>query len=191
MGVAHRLLLAVNTTASNENPDISAVQSDYIVILAALFCGLICAIGLAMAARCVCFQRRLNISSTAPTIPVSLPPPGLNKTILQLLPTTKYVPEPGGSAEELSDCVICLSDFADGDVMRVLPHCGHVFHVPCVDKWLESNSSCPSCRQLILLVSRCHHCGGFSASQGSCDSAIDVREIDILSRQDCAHGFLP
>ncbi|KAL9231787.1 hypothetical protein vseg_006962 [Gypsophila vaccaria] len=191
MGVAHRLLLAVNTTISAENSDITAVQSDYIVILAALFCGLICAIGLAMAARCVCVHRHLDTSSTEPTIPVSLPPPGLDKTILQLLPTTKYVPGSGDHDKELSDCAICLSDFADGDVMRILPHCSHVFHVPCIDKWLESNSSCPSCRQLILVVSRCHHCGGFSASQGSCRAEIDLREIDALSRQDCAHGFLP
>ncbi|XP_074287533.1 RING-H2 finger protein ATL80-like [Silene latifolia] len=193
MGITLRILTAVNESMSTENADLSSAQSDYIVILAALCCGLICAIGLAMAARCVCFHRHLHVFSTPPTLPVSVPPPGLNKKILELIPTTKYVPERTVTDDsvEQTECAICLSEFTDGDLMRVLPHCGHVFHVTCIDKWLETNSSCPSCRQLILLVSRCHHCGGFSASQGSCGVEVDVREIDMLSSQDCAHGFLP
>nr|ACN31022.1 unknown [Zea mays] len=32
-----------------------------------------------------------------------------------------------------------------------MPQCGHGFHVACVDTWLRSNSSCPSCRRPIVL----------------------------------------
>ncbi|PKA53482.1 RING-H2 finger protein ATL79 [Apostasia shenzhenica] len=49
----------------------------------------------------------------------------------------------GGHAE----CAICLCGFSDGDLVRVLPSCSHVFHLKCVDQWLSSNASCPSCRR--------------------------------------------
>ncbi|CAL9754790.1 unnamed protein product [Musa acuminata subsp. burmannicoides] len=43
-------------------------------------------------------------------------------------------------------CCICLYDFEDTDVLRLLPQCGHPFHLDCVDPWLRSHSSCPICR---------------------------------------------
>jgi hypothetical protein len=54
----------------------------------------------------------------------------------------------------------------DEDEIRVLPQCGHAFHVCCIDTWLGSHSSCPSCRQ-ILVVARCQKCGGFSGNPSS------------------------
>ncbi|CAH8357677.1 unnamed protein product [Eruca vesicaria subsp. sativa] len=40
-------------------------------------------------------------------------------------------------------------DFQVGDTVRSLPHCHHMFHLPCIDKWLRSHASCPLCRRLI------------------------------------------
>ncbi|EYU42321.1 hypothetical protein MIMGU_mgv1a0068872mg, partial [Erythranthe guttata] len=43
-------------------------------------------------------------------------------------------------------CYICLSDYEEGDKLRVLP-CNHEYHVSCIDKWLkEVNRVCPLCR---------------------------------------------
>jgi hypothetical protein len=53
------------------------------------------------------------------------------------------VPEYAGGSTE---CVICLGAVEKGETMRVLPACGHVFHVPCVDTWLTFISSYPVCR---------------------------------------------
>jgi E3 ubiquitin-protein ligase ATL10/75/76/77/78 len=45
-----------------------------------------------------------------------------------------------------AECAICLSDFIDGERVRVLPNCGHGFHANCVEEWIVQRSSCPTCR---------------------------------------------
>ncbi|WVZ82224.1 hypothetical protein U9M48_029510 [Paspalum notatum var. saurae] len=52
--------------------------------------------------------------------------------------------------EEPFDCAVCLCEFAADDKLRLLPTCGHAFHVPCIDAWLLSHSTCPLCRGSIL-----------------------------------------
>ena len=48
------------------------------------------------------------------------------------------------------DCPICLSNFEDGDRVRVLP-CGHIFHQDEIDDWLTGTRRlCPTCKQDIV-----------------------------------------
>ncbi|EAZ40672.1 hypothetical protein OsJ_25141 [Oryza sativa Japonica Group] len=51
-----------------------------------------------------------------------------------------------GKGEEAVDCAVCITELAAGETARVLPRCGHGFHVACVDMWLKSHSTCPLCR---------------------------------------------
>ncbi|XP_010263056.1 PREDICTED: RING-H2 finger protein ATL70-like [Nelumbo nucifera] len=45
-----------------------------------------------------------------------------------------------------SCCSICLADYKNTDVLRLLPGCGHLFHLNCVDPWLRLRPTCPVCR---------------------------------------------
>ncbi|KAI5076965.1 hypothetical protein GOP47_0009030 [Adiantum capillus-veneris] len=44
------------------------------------------------------------------------------------------------------ECSICLSEFVDGEDVKLLPVCSHCFHVKCIDMWLFSHTTCPICR---------------------------------------------
>ncbi|KAE8777750.1 RING-H2 finger protein ATL67-like [Hordeum vulgare] len=52
----------------------------------------------------------------------------------------------GDAADASAMCVVCLAEYEDDDVLRVLPYCGHDFHVACIDIWLNQHSTCPVCR---------------------------------------------
>ncbi|KAL0480391.1 E3 ubiquitin-protein ligase Arkadia [Acrasis kona] len=47
--------------------------------------------------------------------------------------------------QDNKECMICFDEFKEQDEVRRLP-CLHLFHVPCIDKWLLSNSTCPICK---------------------------------------------
>ncbi|KAK9321623.1 hypothetical protein V1517DRAFT_339630 [Lipomyces orientalis] len=50
--------------------------------------------------------------------------------------------------EHIGDrCLVCLSDFEEGEECRKLRQCGHLFHRMCIDEWLTTGrNSCPLCR---------------------------------------------
>lgn len=43
-------------------------------------------------------------------------------------------------------CSICLGEFKQEESVRILPECAHIFHVFCINKWLEHHPNCPLCR---------------------------------------------
>ena len=45
-----------------------------------------------------------------------------------------------------NECSICLDDINNGEPTRVLD-CNHIFHRDCVEKWINTYSTCPYCRQ--------------------------------------------
>ncbi|KAI3459934.1 hypothetical protein Pfo_016597 [Paulownia fortunei] len=171
MTARSRLLGGVNspppesTPSKDSSPTIETLDSDFVVILAALLCALICVLGLVAVARCTWIRRiigRDSASASSAALPPASANKGLKKKVLKSLPKLTYG-EDNGQAAKLSDCAICLAEFAAGEEIRVLPQCGHGFHVVCIDTWLGCHSSCPSCRQ-ILEVARCKKCGRLPAT---------------------------
>lgn len=69
---------------------------------------------------------------------------GIERSVIESLPFFTFS-SLKGSREGL-ECAVCLSKFEGIEVLRLLPHCRHAFHINCIDKWLESHSSCPLCR---------------------------------------------
>ncbi|XP_059649954.1 RING-H2 finger protein ATL18-like [Cornus florida] len=57
----------------------------------------------------------------------------------------------GGKEEEDVVCSICLVEYEKEDVVSQLPKCGHLFHMACIERWLDRNHfTCPLCRSLFF-----------------------------------------
>ncbi|CAM0953056.1 unnamed protein product [Alopecurus aequalis] len=129
------------------------VHTDTLLIMAAVLCFLLCVVGLALVARC---SRLCNPSAfSVDAMPHQAPCKGIKKKALQSLPTVSWRPEQSSEGKEedgeVPQCAICLAEFVRGDEVRVLPSCGHGFHAACVDVWLMSSSTCPSCRRALVV----------------------------------------
>ncbi|CAK8578939.1 unnamed protein product [Lathyrus sativus] len=126
-------------------------DSNVVMILAVLLCAFICSLALNSIIRCA--LRFSNEAINNNQASQQLANKGIKKKALKKLPTLNYSTElklPGLDTE----CVICLSEFANSEKVRILPKCNHGFHVCCIDKWLKKHSSCPKCRQCLLQTYR-------------------------------------
>ncbi|KAJ8754282.1 hypothetical protein K2173_002733 [Erythroxylum novogranatense] len=72
---------------------------------------------------------------------------GLDPALVQIFPTFTYssVKDVGRDKYGL-ECAICLAEFTDDDLLRLITVCYHVFHQECIDLWLGSHKTCPVCR---------------------------------------------
>lgn len=77
---------------------------------------------------------------------------GLSPSAIAAIPTYTYqrdIKHGGGSSGGWAQCAICLSFLEEGEMVRQLPGCKHLFDVECIDKWLNLHATCPLCRSLI------------------------------------------
>lgn len=122
-------------------------DTNMVIILAALLCALICALGINSIVRCILrCATRMTPDATDETRP-RFGRKGLKKGALRQIPVAVYG---SGQGVAFTECPICLGEFLDGEKIRVLPKCHHCFHVKCVDIWLASHSSCPTCRRSLV-----------------------------------------
>ena len=131
-------------SSSDDGMDSSSLDSDIRFHAYAL----LVAFGVA-AVLVVCFWRlyRLTVSARPQDmLPISSPSSGsaaaaaLRQSDIAALPVFLH----GGEAGV--ECAVCLADMADGEKGRLLPGCGHRFHVEGIDRWFQTNSTCPLCR---------------------------------------------
>ena len=52
-----------------------------------------------------------------------------------------------------NECVICYEEFKvlDGkEIVELDCNNKHVFHLECMEKWVETNNTCPMCREAVV-----------------------------------------
>ncbi|KAL1326844.1 hypothetical protein HN51_036968 [Arachis hypogaea] len=138
----------------------SSFDANVVMVLSVLLCALICSLGLNAVIRCAlrCSDLVINDSSSSSNPSPSssssssrLANTGIKKKALKTFPIITYESTELNKVPGLdTECVICLSDFTNGEKLRILPKCNHGFHVSCIDKWLTSHSSCPKCRHCLI-----------------------------------------
>jgi hypothetical protein len=57
--------------------------------------------------------------------------------------------------EEHNSCTICLDPLEINTIQ--LKNCHHEFHSHCIEEWLQINSSCPSCRNIVEHDIKCYY----------------------------------
>ncbi|KAK1278335.1 RING-H2 finger protein ATL54 [Acorus gramineus] len=73
---------------------------------------------------------------------------GLDESVIGSIAACVY--KRGEGLIDGSDCSVCLNEFRDGELVRLLPKCSHAFHQSCIDTWLRSHVNCPLCRAPIV-----------------------------------------
>ncbi|RWW33714.1 hypothetical protein GW17_00001570 [Ensete ventricosum] len=150
-----RRLLLLDEVASVASPNSrgsSSLNADVIMILAVVLCALISAVVASFVVRCA-----LRVARWAWLEPHVAARPCLADRPAGAATARVKVEQPAtadsgmiaysGELGRGSECAICLSEFAPGERVRVLPSCNHRFHGHCIDRWLASRLSCPTCRR--------------------------------------------
>ncbi|XP_002529293.2 RING-H2 finger protein ATL16 [Ricinus communis] len=83
---------------------------------------------------------------------------GLDESVIRSIPIFKFKKEGNSSGDiggrTLSECAVCLNEFQENEKLRIIPNCSHVFHIDCIDVWLQNNANCPLCRNSISSTTR-------------------------------------
>ncbi|KAH8873385.1 RING finger protein isoform 2 [Schistosoma japonicum] len=107
-------------------------------------------------------RRRSRLPPYYENDPIMHPTPGVSRPMSQLteeeqvriatrmglistLPLFKF---DESKREKLSECIICMCEYEEGEELRYLP-CLHTYHRICIDDWLMRALTCPSCLEEI------------------------------------------
>ncbi|CAI9768551.1 unnamed protein product [Fraxinus pennsylvanica] len=83
-------------------------------------------------------NRRRNLSPPSPNNRN-----GLDPSAIKSLPLVAC----GVAAKHgIEECTICLSEFEEREIVRIIPYCKHMYHPQCIDTWLSLHVTCPLCR---------------------------------------------
>ncbi|KAK6287366.1 hypothetical protein POUND7_013545 [Theobroma cacao] len=139
---------AISPAPENSYAITNTFDTNVLIVISILICSLISSLGLFCIVKCALKCSSLVAAEPDANPPSKLANAGVEQKALKAFPTVKYTSElklPGLDTA----CVICLSEFAAGERLRILPKCNHGFHTHCIDQWLSAHSSCPTCRHCL------------------------------------------
>ncbi|XP_010940607.1 RING-H2 finger protein ATL16-like [Elaeis guineensis] len=117
--------------------------------------------------------------------PTTIQSRGLEESAIRAIPTFRYRKGGDGDGDEQGksssqECAVCLNEFQDEERVRLLPNCLHVFHIDCIDTWLQTNANCPLCRSDITPTSPISndHLMDFASQQNLQHSGDIVIEVN-------------
>ncbi|XP_009622135.1 RING-H2 finger protein ATL16-like [Nicotiana tomentosiformis] len=104
------------------------------------------------------FLRSRNIEDPLTVYSQAVENQGLNESVIRSIPVFQYKKREEKKDDLLlentttsCECVVCLNEFQEDEMLRIIPNCAHVFHIDCIDIWLQNNANCPLCRTSISL----------------------------------------
>ncbi|XP_058761822.1 RING-H2 finger protein ATL16-like [Vicia villosa] len=97
---------------------------------------------------------RQNDQNQSSSYSMTSEPKGLEQEVINSIPIIRYKEEKEhGDDERVScECAFCLNEFEQDEKLRAIPNCNHLFHIDCVDVWLQNNANCPLCRRRVSLT---------------------------------------
>ncbi|GMI69654.1 Arabidopsis Toxicos en Levadura 68 [Hibiscus trionum] len=110
-------------------------------VISATFIVFVCTIIICERIRRSRFQNQSGVDLEQPEEQIR----GLEPVVVAAMPTLKFNSEGFNSFEE-TQCSICLGEYQEKHVLRIMPKRGHNFHLSCIDLWLRKQSTCPVCR---------------------------------------------
>ncbi|KAJ8543512.1 hypothetical protein K7X08_006035 [Anisodus acutangulus] len=100
------------------------------------------------------FSRRRHVQDPLTFYSPAVENRGLDESVIRSIPIFQYKKREGKDAisekkTSSCECAVCLNDFQDNEKLRIIPSCAHIFHIDCIDVWLQNNANCPLCRTSI------------------------------------------
>ncbi|WZZ62230.1 hypothetical protein YC2023_062337 [Brassica napus] len=109
----------------------------------------------------------------------------INPSILRSIPVVDFNTQ---GFKDGIQCVVCLSELADGDKATVFPTCNHWFHAHCIDSWFQSHSTCPVCRNIVGLAK--NHYSGFEPDE-SLTNSLPTTNTAVIEDSDETNEVQP
>ncbi|GMJ15104.1 Arabidopsis Toxicos en Levadura 29 [Hibiscus trionum] len=176
-------------SSSNTTPPLAIIISVVLLVLFAFAFLTVCFCRCILQSLVRMWSRRQNPSGAVDAAAGADMNNGLDPELREAFPTFYYSTVKEFRREKYGlECAICLGEFNDDDMLRLLTICCHVFHKECVDLWLESHKTCPFCRGELdeprqsldksPLIVRCNSMHEIGTIQSPLQDAvcIDIRE---------------
>ena len=86
-----------------------------------------------------------NINERIPT-PINSNIERIIRPTLELLRLQTEISSFQNESDEEILCSICRENIENGNIIRKIKTCNHMFHMTCIDRWFERHITCPHCR---------------------------------------------